>query len=182
MKINFGKLKGKKLIIGDNKKMRPTQSMAKSIIFNLIEIKPNDKILDLFAGTGSLGFESVSLGAEKVYWIDTNIESFKAIKENIENFNLDVNNFKVFKTDFRMAMKKIDFKPTIIFLDPPFIAKKYYDIVLEFINKYKILDSDGVIILEKEYKNDEIKQLSNFSIYKKRKMGEKDILILKYRK
>ncbi len=55
------------LVIGDNNKMRPTQSSAKSIIFNVLNIKESDTVADLFAGTGALGFESASLGASKVY-------------------------------------------------------------------------------------------------------------------
>ncbi len=181
MKINFGKLKNRKILIGKNEKMRPTQSMAKSIIFNLIKIDKNDMVLDLFAGTGFLGFEALSLGAKKVYWIDNNFESVKAIKQNIKNFNLDEKNFKVFKTDFRIALKNIDFKPTIIFLDPPFISKKYYNFALSFIYNNKLLSNNGVIILEKEYKFF-IEELENFFIYKRRKMGEKEIIVLKYNK
>jgi 16S rRNA (guanine966-N2)-methyltransferase len=66
MKINFGKYRSKNLIVGKNQKMRPTQAIAKKIIFNLIKIKNEDLVLDLFAGTGALGFESLSLGAKKV--------------------------------------------------------------------------------------------------------------------
>jgi 16S rRNA (guanine966-N2)-methyltransferase len=66
MKINFGKLKRRNLVVGDNKKMRPTQSMAKSIIFNMLDIDSSTKVLDLFAGTGGLGFEAASLGAGSV--------------------------------------------------------------------------------------------------------------------
>ncbi len=67
MKINFGQFKRRTLIIGDNNKMRPTQSSAKSIIFNVLNITSEDTVADLFAGTGALGFESASLGAGKVY-------------------------------------------------------------------------------------------------------------------
>jgi|GEM_PF-2384451 len=66
MKINFGKYKNRNIIIGDNKKMRPTQSMAKSIIFNIIDINEETIVIDLFAGTGLLGFEAMSLGAKIV--------------------------------------------------------------------------------------------------------------------
>lgn len=180
MKINFGSLKRRNLEIGKNDKMRPTQSMAKSIIFNLIKINNEDLVLDLFAGTGALGFEAVSLGAKKVYWIDNNHESFKAIKKNIENFDLSFENFKVFKTDFRRAITKIDFKPSIIFLDPPFIATKYYDEALKIINKHNVMSNNGVIILEKQHKTI-IHELVNYEIHDQRKLGEKDILILKYK-
>ncbi len=178
MKINFGKFKRKVLVIGDNNKMRPTQSSAKSIIFNVLNITDKDTVADLFAGTGALGFESASLGASKVYWSDNNIESVKAIQQNINNLGLDVKNFKVFKADFRMVLKKLPFKPTIIFLDPPFIATKYYDEALNFILDNEILDDNGVIVMEKPFKV-EIKSLERFSEIDKRRMGDKDVMFLR---
>ncbi len=178
MKINFGKFKRKVLIVGDNNKMRPTQSSAKSIIFNVLDITETDTVADLFAGTGALGFESASLGASKVYWSDNNIESVKAIQKNIDNLGLDQKNYKIFKTDFRMVLKKLPFKPTIIFLDPPFIATKYYDEALDFIIDNNVLHDDGVIVMEKPFKV-EIKSLERFSYIDKRRMGDKDVMFLK---
>ncbi len=178
MKVNFGKFKRRNLIVGDNNKMRPTQSSAKSIIFNVLDITEDDCVADLFAGTGALGFESASLGARKVFWSDNNIESVKAIQKNIEMFELDSKNFRVFNSDFRMVLKKLPFKPTIIFLDPPFIATKYYDEALDFIIDNNILEEDGVIVMEKPFK-EEIDSLSRFSNIDKRRMGDKDVIFLK---
>lgn len=177
MKINFGKFKRRNLVVGDNKKMRPTQSMAKSIIFNILDINEDTKVLDLFAGTGSLGFESASLGAGKVYWSDNNIESVKAIEENIRLLDLDPENYKVFKSDFRMVIKKVPFKVDILFLDPPFIATKYYDEALELIKEKDILSPNGVIVIERPYQV-KINKLVDFMIKENRRMGEKDIIIL----
>ncbi len=178
MKINFGKYKRKTLVVGDNSKMRPTQSSAKSIIFNVLSIDESDTVADLFAGTGALGFEALSLGASKVYWSDNNIESVKAIQKNIEDLGLDSKNYRVFKTDFRMVLKKIPFKPTIIFLDPPFIATKYYDEALDYILDNDILDNDGVIVMEKPFKV-EVKSLERFSSVDRRRMGDKDVMFLR---
>lgn len=158
--------------------MRPTQSSAKSIMFNVLNITEDDCVVDLFAGTGALGFESASLGASKVYWSDNNISSVKAIEENIKELDLNSKNFKVFKSDFRMVLKKLPFKPTIIFLDPPFIATKYYDEALDFIVDNEILEEGGVIVMEKPFKV-EIDSLNRFSNIDKRRMGDKDLMFLR---
>lgn len=177
MKINFGEFKRRNIIIGKNERMRPTQSMAKSIIFNLIEINDETKVMDLFAGTGLLGFESMSLGAKCVTWSDNNIKSVNAIQSNIDNFKLDKDNFKVFKVDFRIALKNIPYKPNLIFLDPPFISEKYYNEALDLIYKKNILEEGGVIVIEKPKKYN-IYFLENFIIKDRRSLGEKDILII----
>lgn len=177
MKINFGKFKSRKIIIGANEKMRPTQSMTKSIIFDTLKISKGTRVLDLFSGTGLLGFESMSLGADKVYWSDNNIESYKSIKNNIEKFKLDKDNFIVFKTDFRIMIKKLPFKANLIFLDPPFTATHYYDEALDLILKYEVLEKNGIIVIEKPYKS-EIKSIEKFNILKHKKIGNKDIVFL----
>ncbi|BDU67519.1 MAG: RNA methyltransferase [Candidatus Tyloplasma litorale] len=180
MKINFGNYKRKKLIVGDNNKMKPTQAMAKSIIFNKLNINENDKVVDLFAGTGALGFEAVSLGAKIVYWSDVNKHSYNAIQKNIELLKLDSSKFKVFKSDFRMVLKKLPFKPTIIFLDPPFIATKYYNEALQIILDNDLLDEDGLIVMEKPFKlKIELLNENNFSQIEVRKFGDKDIVFAK---
>lgn len=177
MKINYGKLKRRNLVVGDNKKMRPTQSMTKSIVFNMLNIDNTTKVLDLFAGTGSLGFEALSAGASKVIWSDNNLESVKAIEKNIEIFDLDKENFKVFKSDFRTVLKKLPFKADIIFLDPPFIASKYYDEALQLILDNDLLSEVGTIVIEKNFKSN-INLLEKFNISNSRRVGENDILLL----
>lgn len=179
MKINFGKYRNKNLIVGKNEKMRPTKAIAKKIIFNTIKIDENDLVIDLFAGTGALGFESLSLGAKKVIWIDNNLKSYQAIKENILNLKLDQKNYQVFHTDFRRAIKKIPFKVTIIFLDPPFISEKYYDLSLKLIYDNDLLSSNGIIILEKP-SNYNLNNFKLYNIFINKKLGvNQEIIFLK---
>lgn len=180
MKINYGKFKKRNLIIGKNKQMRPTQSIVKSIIFNSIDSN-NKVVLDLFAGTGSLGFESASLGAKEVIWIDNNKDSILAIKENISIFKLDPKMYRSFRTDFRTALKKIEYKVDHIFLDPPFIAEKYYNIALINIYEKDILSKNGVIIIESP-KLLNFQYDGMFSLLKKKKVGKKIIIFLEKNK
>lgn len=180
MKISFGYLRNNNLKIGKNLQMRPTDAKAKSVMFNTLNIADFFNVIDIFSGTGSLGFESISLGAKKVYFCDNNKKSYLAIKENIKNFNLDKENFKVFNTDFRIFLNKIDFKADLIFLDPPFIAKHYYDEALKIILEKQLLKEDGIIILEKMRKTT-IKYISYYFVTKTKKLGEKEILFLKYK-
>ena len=106
MKIQFGEYKGRNIKVGNNKKMRPTASIAKSVIFNFIDIEHDTTVLDIFAGTGGLGLEAISLGAKHVIFGDNNIESVKAIKQNLKEMKVDPSRYDVFKSDFRQTIKK----------------------------------------------------------------------------
>lgn len=179
MRVNFGEFKNREIIIGKNQQMRPTQSIAKSVIFNVLKITPDDLVLDLFAGTGALGFEAASLGASKVIWFDNNALSVNAIRATIKKFNLPVNNFVCYRTDFRQGLKNLPFIPTIIFLDPPFIARKYYEDALNLFVKKNIINLRTVIIIEKQLDfNWKFPILDYFIISKIKKIGNKEVLFL----
>ena len=78
MRVISGKYKGKNLIGFDIDGTRPTMDRVKESLFGIIQnnIK-NSVVLDLFAGSGSLGIEAISNGASEVYFIDNNIELIK---------------------------------------------------------------------------------------------------------
>ncbi|RKX65992.1 MAG: 16S rRNA (guanine(966)-N(2))-methyltransferase RsmD [Tenericutes bacterium] len=175
MKLNFGKYKNQSLKSPKNPKMRPTTAIAKSKIFNSHNVEGH-RTLDLFAGTGALSFEAISLGATKAYVVDTNFESFKAIKESAKTLGIDKDVIEIYKTDFRRALKKVKNIDTI-FLDPPFGVEKYYGIALEEILKNDVLAPGGTIIMEKPRKTTIIQQ-EQYKITLTKKIGEKEIIFL----
>ena len=179
MKINFGEYRGRNIKTGKNKQMRPTATIAKSVIFNFINIDHETTVLDIFAGTGALGLESISLGAKHVTFSDNNIESVKAIRENLELMKVDSKRYDVYKSDFRQTLKKakdID----VLFVDPPFSIDKYFEEALELIIDKDVLSKDGVVVLEKR-DTLKIHNLEKYEIIKEKRLGGNKILILKVR-
>ena len=149
MRIISGKFKSRKLKAP--KDIKPTKDSVKETIFNIIgdRIK-NAVVLDLFAGSGTLGLEALSRGAYRLYLVDRNI---KAIKKNIETLSSNLyENIEIFKRDafsFIQRAKKKGLEFSFIFADPPYyqgLAKK----CLHKIYKYDILQSNGFIIIEHE--------------------------------
>ncbi len=178
MKINFGMYKNRNIIIPDNKRMRPTTSMVKSIIFNTLTIDESMIVLDLFAGTGSLGLEALSLGAKKVYFIDSNKASVGAIKTTLKSLNVFPENFEVICTDFRRVLSsKVEDSYDLILLDPPFSIEMYFSAALKGIHKHDLLSTTGTIMLEKPFKM-KIEEIDLFNVYKQKHKGDKEILFL----
>ena len=85
MRIIAGKAKGQKLIPPATMETRPTLDRVKEAMFSIIQgYIPNAEVVDVFAGTGSLGLEAASRGAKEVYLIDKSPVTYPLLKENVE--------------------------------------------------------------------------------------------------
>ena len=123
MRIITGKARGLKLTTPKNMDVRPTSDRVKESLFNIIGTKiVGTRVLDLFAGTGNLGLEAWSRGAEKVVFIDESQASLQLVRSNITKAKAE-NETKVLKgnavkviADLAARGERFDF----IFCDPPY--------------------------------------------------------------
>ena len=172
MRVISGDLKGRVIKGFTLENTRPTMDRVKESVFSSIQLKvPNSICLDLFAGSGSLGIEAISNGAEKCYFVDSNKDAIKVLNENINNFNIHQKSI-IIKNDYLEALNyfrnnKIKFD--IIFLDPPYMMHILND-VLKFISDNDLLNDDGVIICEVD-NNYLKKEVGNLIQYKDKKYG-----------
>ena len=89
MRVITGSAKGKRLKTLDGLDVRPTSEKVKESIFSIIQFElEGAKFLDLFAGSGQIGIEALSRGAEMCVFVDSNRDSQNIIKENLQNTNL----------------------------------------------------------------------------------------------
>ena len=175
MRIISGKYKGKKLDGYNIDGTRPTMDRVKESVFGMIQNKIKDSnCLDLFAGSGSLGFEALSNGANTCYFIDNNNIVINILKKNLNE--LKCNNGIVVYSDFKKALEKFkneNKKFDIIFLDPPYKLNLIND-CLKTIKEFDILNNDGIIICE--YENEVIAD-HYFELIKEKKYGSKNVKI-----
>ncbi len=182
MRIIGGKLKGKKIFEPKDKITRPLKDLAKESIFNILghsnkfHINLKDAIiLDLFAGVGSFGLETLSRGSKKVVFIENYINVLEILKKNISNLKLNSKS-EIIKDDIfeNDIFKKLNQKFDIIFLDPPFKEKKISFIFSE-IKKFNILKKNGILIIHRNSKQMEVFP-KNFSILDEKKYGISKII------
>ena len=182
MRIIGGKLKGKKIFEPKDKITRPLKDLAKESIFNILghsnkfHINLKDAIiLDLFAGVGSFGLETLSRGSKKVVFIENYINVLEILKKNISNLKLNSKS-EIIKNDIfeNDIFKKLNKKFDIIFLDPPFKEKKISFIFSE-IKKFNILKKNGILIIHRNSKQIEVFP-KNFSILDEKKYGISKII------
>lgn len=173
MRIISGKYKNKKLIGFDIEGTRPTMDRVKESVFGMIQnYLKNSVVLDLFAGSGSLGIEALSNGSRTCYFVDNNIKLINIIKENTKNIDEEVH---IIKNDYIEAInyfRNNDIKFDVIFLDPPY-KLNLINKAIELIEKYNLLNSDGIIVCEYEMEIFD----SKYKIIKEKKYGSKNIKI-----
>ena len=129
MRVIGGKYKGLKLIPPDGTKIRPTSDRLKESLFSIISSNKykinidNSNVLDICSGTGSLGIESFSRGANAVYFVDKDHKSINLIYKNISKLNIDKkfeNKIKIIKDEATKALKNIGKIFQIVLIDPPY--------------------------------------------------------------
>ncbi len=164
MRIISGYLKGKKIFLPKDKKTRPLKDIVKESVFNILihsnkinfQIR-NAEILDLFSGSGSFGLECISRGAKNVYFNENYSDAIEILKKNIKILNCE-NKSTLIKIDcFKIEniVKKFNKKFDLIFIDPPFKEKKI-NTLLEMLLSLRLLKTNGVMIVHRNKKIDEI--------------------------
>ena len=172
MRIITGKVKGLKLKAPSGFSTRPTSDRVKESVFNvlsgMVDFSEVESVLDVFAGTGSLGLEALSRGASSATFID--FATTEIIAENIRRAKFE-NVATILRGDFTKMLRKISRQQKtfdLIFIDPPY-KENLAETALELIGEFELLNSDGLIIVE--YGADEILDTKNFESIRKINYG-----------
>ena len=163
MRIISGNYKGKKILLPKDKLTRPLKDLTKESIFNIIKHSKllninleNSSILDLFSGVGSFGLECLSRGAATVTFSESYKEVLTVLKKNIYNLKQQSSTNIIEKNIFaENTLKLLNNKFDIIFMDPPYKEKRVVDL-LEMIIKVKLLKDNGIIIIHRHKKEEDI--------------------------
>ena len=169
MRVVAGKHRSRPLISPKNRDVRPTADMVKESIFNIIQSDViGCKFLDLFAGSGAIGIEAISRGAEKVVFVDSSKESINIIKQNLQVLKEQAT---IIFSDYSTALSRLkNAEFDIIFLDPPYEFKEIKS-VFKLILENNVLTSSGIIIYESLFDKNVNKEVQGFNIIKSKKYG-----------
>lgn len=127
---------------------KPTMDRVREGVFSALgDAVKNANVLDLFAGSGSYGFESLSRGAKFATFVDSSYDAIKVIRRNSVNLKCEKINIKTEDVLSFLSGNPGNFD--IIFVDPPYKLEVYEEIVKTIIDK-EILSSNGIIVLESE--------------------------------
>jgi len=154
LRIIGGKYKGRIISVSRSFKARPTTDFAREGLFNIlnniIEFE-TVKVLDLFGGTGSIGFEFASRGCPSIDVVDMDVRSLRAIHEMAGK--LGINGMQTIRAEAFRYIRSCSKKYDIIFADPPYALTELQSIP-DLVFGCPVLEKEGRLILEHSKKND----------------------------
>lgn len=165
-RLNFPSIEG----------LRPTTDRVKETVFNWLATDiTGAKVLDLFAGSGSLGFEALSRGATSLTSIERDRSAAQALRDNIELLDKQGNTqTEVIQADALVWLKQALAKTVrydLIFIDPPF-RQGLLDECIELLNDSPILPQGALVYLELEQERNDLKTPAHWALLKEKIAGQ----------
>ena len=151
MRVIGGDLKGRRLAPFRGLGIRPTPDPVREALFNILQGEPaaGGRVLDLFAGTGALGIEALSRGAEEAVFVDSSRASVSVIRKNIEICGL-ASRSRVINRDALAALRAFSASGEsfdLIFMDPPY-ESGCVEKALGAIEAGGLLNPGGIVVAE----------------------------------
>ena len=184
MRIITGKAKGTKLCTLEGEDVtRPTSERAKEAIFSMIQFEIEGKrVLDLFAGSGQLGLEAMSRGAEYAMFVDASRDAMAVVKKNAEKTHF-FSECGYLVSDYRSYLRKAAGRERfdIVFLDPPYRSDDLCDALVR-LHEGKTVKDTGFCVCEtdrEEYILGNEQVMSRYEIIKNNGYGRVRIMMLR---
>ena len=185
MRIITGVAKGKRLETLEGEATRPTSERIKEAIFSSIQFEvENRRVLDLFAGSGQMGLEALSRGADRATFIDSSREAMEIVKKNAKITGFD-DKCHYLVSDWRNYIRKASGreKYDLVFIDPPYAMECCADAAV-YLAEREVIIPGAIVVLEsgtEELSSDD-ERLAGYETIKSTHYGKKtfvNILIYK---
>ena len=174
IRIIGGELKGRKLVTVPGMKTRPTADRVRESIFNILgERVQGASVLDLFAGTGAMGIEALSRGAESALFIDDNPAALSALTKNIKNCSLE-NRTRAIKWNILKNLNILRAAQpacNLVFIDSPY-NQKMVQPTLSNLGLSRCLKNGAMVVIEHSTGEPIAENPPGFNIFDQRRYGK----------
>lgn len=181
MRVIGGSAGGRVLFTPRGDRVRPTADRVKEAVFSALLSRYGTfhglAVLDLFAGTGNLGIEALSRGAEHAVFVDSHQDSANIISRNLELTGFAASS-ELVRSDVRKALQRLHRQGKlfdIIFLDPPYREIELTENVLADLVEYRLTTPAGMIVVETDSRT-ALKIPAGLELLEKRSYGDTAIL------
>jgi 16S rRNA (guanine966-N2)-methyltransferase len=178
MRLTGGLDRGRRLKAPRGLRTRPTAAKIREAIFNILGPPPEGAVLDLFAGTGSLGLEALSRGARRVVFIERDRQALLALRQNLRELGAEGRS-TVIGADVRTGLRRLaasvggDDRFSWVFMDPPY-AEETESILAELSDK-DLLAGCAVVIVEHDKRHRPPPSIGGLFLTNHREYGETEL-------
>ncbi|MFA3791512.1 16S rRNA (guanine(966)-N(2))-methyltransferase RsmD [Aliiglaciecola sp. SL4] len=168
IRVISGKWRGRKLPVLEAQGLRPTTDRMKETLFNWLMPYVNEsRCLDMFAGSGSLGFESLSRHASSATFIELDKVAAKLITSNLEKLKVEDQQTQVMQGNSLEVCSRLNHSFDLVFIDPPFNAGLVPK-AIDVINQNNLVTTQSVVYIECEAQNQNYQVPDNWQCIKEK--------------
>ena len=174
MKITSGKYKYRKLEVPRG--IRPTTEKVREAVFSMIQPwLPGACVLDLFAGSGAMGLEALSRGADRCWFCEASRSNQKILASNIAHCEAGPEAV-IIGRDYRAAIDELaasepGIRLDVVIMDPPYAETGYYGTAMELLQKNGLLDEGSIVVAEHFYDNKLSETYGELKRFKEKRYG-----------
>jgi len=174
MRIIAGEYKSRRLKTLAGLKTRPTSDRLRETLFNVLGARvPGSVFADVFAGSGAVGIEAISRGAEWVYFLENNRAAVRVIEANLKSLEIE-GGFEILPHDAVAGLRHLEQREVrldIVFLDPPYRAAEEYERALGSLGQAAVLAPDAIVVAERHPKQPLAEQYGRLARYRELRQG-----------
>jgi 16S rRNA (guanine966-N2)-methyltransferase len=178
MRVIAGQYRSRSLRSLRGMDLRPTADRLRETLFNILSAGNPTALkgtiwFDLYAGTGAVGIEALSRGAEMVAFVESGAKAAELIRHNLQLLQINTG-FQLVNMDVRKALHHLEAggkNADFIFLDPPYRMREAYRQTLEQLADSQLLRTTGIVIAEHDRKFDPGERFGRLSRYRKLEQG-----------
>lgn len=178
MRIIGGEFRNRRLKSIKTNELRPATDRYRETLFNILNNLIGFEMIDvcdLYAGTGAVGFECLSRGANSCTFVEENFKTYKLIHENAEMLGVK-EQVKIVKDSAENFVKKTEQKFDLIFADPPYNQKTIYLVFRKIIER-KLINTNGILVIQRS-KSSKESDMQEFNMEPFKIIGD-DVIYLK---
>lgn len=181
MRVISGIYKGRRLTGSPDLSIRPTTDRIKELIFNVLQDLPFNRIVaDIFSGSGNLGIEALSRGAQKVVFVEKNASSIDVLRKNLNGLAIPESDYSIVRADALDFAGENTKEFDLFFMDPPFEYPPLQDLVSRLTSNIGFR-KEALLVVEHEINNPLTMETETYTVIKQKKTGRSIISFIERR-
>ncbi len=181
MRIIAGRARGRRLASPEGNKIRPTTDRVREALFSMLGNICGAVIVDGFAGSGALGLEALSRGAERCYFFDSSRQAVATIRENVSRVGVEDQSI-IRRCGFEQGLERfVEGTPDLWFFDPPY-GTIFAEQGLKAMERSTQKVTDGALVVWESHRDEAVPDLEAFEVTRKREYGTTRLVFFRCRR